>query len=157
MFEADAEWLEFVSEFDLKFRLPVPLQMEIKIIPQKKGFYVTGKLGGKAIFECDRCLEDAEIGIDYAFDFFEQINPEEQELLGEPLLRYVDDHFELNIFQIMWEQFLLSLPVKKLCQESCKGLCPKCGHNQNLGECNCSRESGDPRLSIFKQLKINKG
>ncbi len=154
-FETTPEWIKFVSKFHLEFKLKSPLVMVLTIFPQKKGFLIQGTLQGYALFPCDRCLEPAKIEIKSSFDFFEEFEPQEIELLGERLLRYVDDHFELNVFQVLWEQFLLALPEKKLCQKNCKGLCPKCGQNLNQGECSCEQDNGDPRLSIFRQLKIN--
>jgi len=149
------EWLDFVRQFGLKFKLAMPLEMIFTVLPQRKGFLVHGQLKGKAIFECDRCLEPVEIEVEIRFDFFEEKEPTDPENLGEPLLRYHDGHFELNVFQVMWEQFLLSLPEKRLCSPECKGLCPKCGKNLNAGPCACEQSQGDPRLAIFRQLKIN--
>jgi uncharacterized protein len=39
-----------------------------------------------------------------------------------------------------------------LCREDCKGICPQCGKNLNLGPCDCKVENVDPRLEILKQL-----
>ena len=37
----------------------------------------------------------------------------------------------------MHEQFVLTLPMKPLCSDDCKGLCPVCGTNLNRGTCDC--------------------
>ncbi|AVX20938.1 uncharacterized protein SAMN02745885_00829 [Carboxydocella sporoproducens DSM 16521] len=47
---------------------------------------------------------------------------------------------------------VLDLPISGLCQESCKGLCPKCGQNLNEGECQCPRGEIDPRLAVLQKL-----
>jgi uncharacterized protein len=51
------------------------------------------------------------------------------------------------------EQVLLAAPVKVVCRESCKGLCPKCGKNLNEGDCGCSTVVTDPRWDALKDLK----
>ena len=39
---------------------------------------------------------------------------------------------------------------KFLCKEDCKGLCPDCGKNLNLGPCGC-RKKNDPRFAVLEQ------
>ena len=55
----------------------------------------------------------------------------------------------------MREQFYLALPMKPLCREDCKGLCPQCGTNLNTGTCECRPEWEDPRLAALKALIQN--
>ena len=63
-----------------------------------------------------------------------------------------DMHFNLD--PLVTEDIFLSLPTKILCSEDCKGLCPKCGVNLNLGKCSCKKEI-DPRLAALKELLDN--
>ena len=60
--------------------------------------------------------------------------------------------FTVELDEIVITDILLDLPQKNLCKEACKGLCPVCGQNLNLGTCSCSGESVDPRLAVLKQL-----
>jgi uncharacterized protein len=64
---------------------------------------------------------------------------------------YRDDQIDLN--ELMREQFYLALPMKPLCREDCRGLCPQCGTNLNLGGCECDTGWHDPRLAPLKDLK----
>ena len=52
----------------------------------------------------------------------------------------------------MREQVLLATPVKLVCREDCKGLCPHCGSNLNVEPCNCQQPS-DPRWAALSDLK----
>lgn len=47
--------------------------------------------------------------------------------------------------------FILGMDSKHLCSEDCKGLCPRCGADLNLGPCSCKREP-DPRLAALASL-----
>ena len=47
---------------------------------------------------------------------------------------------------------LLSLPIKWVCREECRGLCPKCGANLNQGDCGCTFREEDPRLAALRKL-----
>jgi len=53
----------------------------------------------------------------------------------------------------MREQFYLALPMKPLCREDCKGLCPRCGEDLNVKGCGCVIETADPRWEALKTLK----
>ena len=51
--------------------------------------------------------------------------------------------------------FLLDMDTKTLCSEDCKGLCPRCGADLNLGPCSCKKEA-DPRLAVLAKLLEDK-
>ena len=51
------------------------------------------------------------------------------------------------------EQVLLALPLKVICREDCKGLCPHCGANLNDGQCSCADDVDDPRWTALKDLR----
>jgi len=48
------------------------------------------------------------------------------------------------------EQWLLAAPGLALCREDCKGLCPKCGADLNLGPCDCAPDV-DPRWAALRR------
>jgi uncharacterized protein len=60
---------------------------------------------------------------------------------------------EIDLGQLMREQFYLSLPMKPLCSPDCKGLCPQCGINRNRETCTCDTKWIDPRFEALKRLK----
>ncbi|MGQ0540872.1 MAG: DUF177 domain-containing protein, partial [Blastocatellia bacterium] len=64
----------------------------------------------------------------------------------------IDDSLDLN--EIVREQILLNLPQQIFCKEDCKGLCPKCGANINLIDCNCNETEIDPRWAALNNLRF---
>jgi uncharacterized protein len=64
---------------------------------------------------------------------------------------YEGDGVELN--EILREQILLAMPIKTVCRDACKGLCPQCGKNLNIAECQCVPIAGDPRWDALKDLR----
>jgi uncharacterized protein len=58
----------------------------------------------------------------------------------------------LDIIELLREQFQLALPMKPLCTEDCRGLCPECGANLNHASCGCVPKWEDPRLAALKGL-----
>jgi len=59
----------------------------------------------------------------------------------------------VDLGDILRQQLYLSLPVKKVCNEDCRGLCPNCGINLNRGQCNCLNRITDSHFSVLSQLK----
>jgi uncharacterized protein len=64
---------------------------------------------------------------------------------------YRDDQIDLN--ELLREQFYLELPMKPLCGDECRGLCPQCGTNLNTATCSCAAQQVDPRLAPLRQFK----
>lgn len=58
---------------------------------------------------------------------------------------------EIDLEEILVTSFVLDMETKLLCREDCKGLCPRCGKNLNLGPCGCGKEI-DPRWAVLEQL-----
>ena len=59
---------------------------------------------------------------------------------------------ELEIDTLVENSIFLNLPIKYLCKEDCKGLCPRCGADLNEGNCGCSQKEIDPRLAVLSKL-----
>jgi len=97
-----------------------------------------------------------EVKIDQRFDLFEQVPKHGEEVLEPSLVRRRGHRLELDVNGLLWEEFVLALPVKPLCTENCKGLCPECGQDLNAGGCGCSEKQLDPRMAALRGLTIVK-
>ena len=71
---------------------------------------------------------------------------------GIPCAGFDGDQADLD--DILTTAVVLNMDSKLLCSEDCKGLCPKCGADLNLGPCGCKPEM-DPRLAVLQQF-LNK-
>ena len=58
---------------------------------------------------------------------------------------------EIDLDELLSTCFILDMETKFLCREDCKGLCPECGKNLNLGPCGCRKQT-DPRFAVLEQL-----
>jgi uncharacterized protein len=65
---------------------------------------------------------------------------------------YQDDVIDLDT--LIFEQVMLQIPIKVLCTDACKGLCPYCGMNLNTANCGCHAEFIDERLAVLKKLRV---
>jgi uncharacterized protein len=78
----------------------------------------------------------------------------EMELTLEDLESAPFEGDEIDLWPPVYEQIVLSLPMKPLCHEDCRGLCPVCGVNRNRESCLCSDRKVDPRWECLRSLKI---
>lgn len=98
---------------------------------------------------CDRCAGEFQRDVSFPIDavLVTELSSEEDE--DENIFPLVGDSADLE--EIVRTVFVLNLDSKLLCREDCKGICPRCGKNLNLGKCNCRKEP-DPRLAALAQL-----
>ena len=62
--------------------------------------------------------------------------------------------YELDTDVLIGNEILVNWPVKILCKEDCKGICPKCGRDLNQGDCGCDTFEPDPRMAVLKDIFI---
>ena len=60
--------------------------------------------------------------------------------------------YSVALDEIVLNNILIHMPIRYLCREDCKGLCPMCGKDLNEGECGCKREEIDPRLEVLSRF-----
>ncbi|MBI5099264.1 MAG: DUF177 domain-containing protein [Nitrospirae bacterium] len=130
----------------------------IKVFRFKKRVLIEGTAKISVALKCGRCLKEALLPFDIAFkeEYIpaEDIRGEiEQELSDRDLDLGFYSNDELDIKEIVKEQVLLSVPMKPLCRDDCRGLCLVCGKDLNEGACNCRKEEIDPRLAPLAKFK----
>jgi uncharacterized protein len=147
-----------VGEQDDAYRVVAPVDLAFEIHKDKEKFRLVGTVKTELELGCSRCLEPFRLAVDAPFDIrylpaSEMSTDPESEIEDEDLETsyYREDQIDLN--ELLREQFYLVLPMKPLCQADCKGLCPQCGTNLNTGKCDCSAEWEDPRLAALRALK----
>lgn len=119
---------------------------------------------------CSRCLDPVTVDLEFdmirALDFNEKDADEDAEAsrrtASENYVEALDEQpyvigYNLDVDQLVCDELILNLPMKVLCNESCKGICNRCGTNLNHETCDCDTRSLDPRMAviqdIFKQFK----
>ena len=140
------------------YRIVAPVHVAFDIHKDKDKFRLVGNLETELELACSRCLEPYRFPLSAAFDlrylsassatFAEGEHEMDEDDLE--ISYYRDEQIDLN--ELLREQFYLALPMKPLCRDDCKGLCPQCGTNWNTGTCTCTTEWEDPRLAALKGL-----
>jgi uncharacterized protein len=141
------------------FQVVAPVDLVFDIHKDKDQFRLAGSVKTTLELPCSRCLEPFTWPVDAGFDLRYQprsanTGEGEREVEEDDLSTAFYENDEIDLGQLMREQIYLSLPMKPLCQDHCKGLCPQCGTNLNRSSCDCPRAWDDPRLAVLKTLKV---
>lgn len=137
------------------FRVIAPVQLTGTIHKDEDEYRLVGRLTTRLEVPCSRCLEPFEVPVDAAIDlrYLPQAlaGDREEDPDDDPTTAfYADDRIDLG--QLVREQCYLTLPMKPLCREDCRGLCAVCGTNLNSETCSCSPRWVDPRLAGLQAL-----
>jgi len=119
---------------------------------------VTGELRIRLDLACARCLEPLTHDVARKFDLL--YRPQGTDA-GKEEMSVTAAEAEVSYYQgegllledVLREQVLLAAPLKAICREDCKGLCPHCGRNLNLEQCTCAEPLEDPRWSALKDIR----
>lgn len=98
---------------------------------------------------CDRCMKEYAYPIHttlYSAFSSGEITPDESEDV-KPVIKS-----SIDLSDNILEAIAMEIPLKSLCQEDCKGVCPKCGANLNKGTCKCAQSDIDPRLEQLQNI-----
>jgi uncharacterized protein len=107
---------------------------------------------------CARCLEPVHNAISEKFDLLYRplgVDAKSEEVSiskAETEIGYYQGE-GLLLEDVLKEQILLALPVKQVCKDACKGLCPQCGKNLNVESCDCITSMPDPRWSALEDIR----
>jgi len=139
------------------YRIVAPIDLAFEIHKDKDMFRLVGSVVSELELPCSRCLESLRLPVAAQFDLrylpLTKAEADTEREVGEDDLGtsyYRNDEIDLN--ELLREQFYLVLPMKPLCQENCRGLCSQCGTNLNTDTCECAPVWEDPRLSVLKGL-----
>jgi DUF177 domain-containing protein len=141
---------------DYRVAAPVELSMDV----EKAGgeaFRVSGRVKTRLELVCSRCVEPFDVPVDASFELrylpqAENAGEGEREIAEDDLTTAYYREGTLDISELLREQFQLTLPMKPLCSDDCRGLCPECGTNLNRTTCSCAPKWEDPRLAPLRAL-----
>lgn len=138
-----------------------PVALSFELLKDRNRFRLVGSVTTTLELSCSRCLEPFPLPIASRFDLrywpmSDAASDPESEIGRDDLETsyYRDDQIDLS--EMMREQFYLALPMKPLCRDECRGLCAQCGTNLNTGRCACAPVWEDPRLAALKALQTRR-
>ena len=150
--------IEGTSAFPRPFQDPAWTLDDLALTIEKDGdaVVVQGRLEATVPLHCGRCLEFYAFTVEPEVDARFVPNPrgrgggDEVELGADDLETDVYDNGVVDLNALLETETTLLLPMKPLCREDCRGICPICGGNRNVTECHCEVRVDDPRWAPLR-------
>jgi uncharacterized protein len=150
---------------DLSQRGPLNASGRAQLVEEHHGKHLkiedirlAGELSTQLEMPCARCLEPVVEPVKRSFDLLyrpQGVDAGREEVsvtAAEAEVSYYQGE-GLLLEDALREQVLLAAPLKVICREDCKGLCPQCGKNLNAEQCSCEEQSTDERWTALKDLR----
>jgi len=168
-FEQSAAWRNDAEERvpELANLRAEPFQGVVRANWMGQDVYIEGELTGALEPECARCLVRYRAPLREPFRLV--LEPAGTRVPAEPesarsLARRgmcVGDELEMGWFQgheidlsdFLLEVMTLAVPLQPLCKEDCRGLCPGCGADRNMGPCGCDEQRAKSPFAALAALK----
>lgn len=154
------------------FTVPDGAEVDLRLFAIGDAVRIVGELNVPIHAPCARCLEPCTETLHEVLDLTlfpasaqhgeardmgdpEQAGDDAGEELSSTTLNSGFYHGDkLDLRETLREILLLDQPMRLLCKDDCAGLCDLCGHNLNLGPCQCVRDNVDPRWQALKDIKL---
>jgi uncharacterized protein len=150
------EWLTNIPEFvrdSHDMHLSSNIVFDLRLAKILKEINVSGTIRFSIGSLCARCLRNVDLPllpqVNLVLSPVSTSQERDEDLDFET---YKGEEFDLGNY--LREIIAMSLPVKVLCREDCKGLCSNCGANLNLRICSCKDDWVDSRFTVLRDLKI---
>jgi uncharacterized protein len=139
------------------------IELDVSVKRVSNQFFVSCKVKGNRLNECDRCLIEFTNLVEEFFNIcyvLENVNSRHSKLMGvgndedaeNDEYRFLPPETNMLILdEDVKDVFLTSTPLKNLCKEDCKGLCQHCGVDLNINKCSCENTQIDPRWAKLFQ------
>jgi uncharacterized protein len=150
---------------DLRQSGPLEARGRAQLVEEHRGKHklikdirLKGELSASLEIACARCLAPVVEDVEREFDLL--YRPQGADA-GQEELSFSAGDAEIGYYQgtgllledALREQVLLAVPLKAICRDDCKGLCPQCGADLNLTQCSCQVSAGDPRWGALKEFR----
>jgi len=133
---------------------PVSAHLEMHKIGRE--IIINGRVKTEMKFQCSRCLQDfdrdLDIPVSVVYHPIDEMHLERHELKDDEMDMSFYKGDVLDLQDMLEEQIMLNMQMKPLCDENCKGICPKCGRDLNVDVCHCENKETDSRLEVLKNL-----
>jgi uncharacterized protein len=147
-FEAEGSELGLGTEF--------PHEVSIDTTLEKTGnqFFLEARIRTLGAFVCDRCITEFSIPLSTSYRMCYLWNGANSERLDPAEVQVIPAGLNvIDMSEDVRQTILLAVPLKLLCRDECKGLCPHCGKNHNNELCGCTDSIEDSRWEKLRTLQ----
>lgn len=135
---------------DVGFALADPVRVTGRLSMTEPGrYYWAAEVKTRVAGTCRRCLEAVDIGVAASVSILFT----EDQAADDPSTWVIPPRATaLDLRDPIRQELILAVPAYLLCREDCRGICPHCGQDLNLGSCTC-RPASEPRWGALEALK----
>lgn len=163
--QADASSLPLLMETlrDGSISFVQPVRARIHATMTGETVHLTGNVQTRVRLACSRCLEPFESTLENDFSVSasremsllsdgDAANEIELEADRIDVIAYSGDHIDLR--DEIAQQIIMTLPIKALCRETCKGLCGGCGVDLNRSSCTCTTRNEHTPFAVLERISF---
>jgi uncharacterized protein len=147
------------SELDIQLDLAAltsPVVYRLSLWRIEDEIFLDGAVGYTIQYTCARCLKEYTKSYELPLNLVLQLVPDEQlKPLEDDDDQFVQVSAAATVYvldQHLRDMIVLEVPLKPVCRETCRGLCPRCGANLNDEQCSCGEKTPDPRWDALRKL-----
>ena len=134
-----------------------PVRGEVELMHTDRSILVKGTLQTEPVITCSRCLTSFTCPLtlrleDEYFPTMDVMTGAALPVPDEPNSFTIDAQHILDAGEAIRQSAVVATPMKPICSDNCAGLCPTCGCNLNLKQCNCPSQAMDPRWLKLTEL-----
>lgn len=139
--------------------VPEPLTLRVRVRQLSGGMYVlNATISGTVTVPCRRCLQRAEVPLEESFRVVYQepgrdaLGSEEP---GDDDIVWIERNAtRIELDQQLRDWLFVETDRYPLCRPDCRGICPRCGQDLNVGSCDCRVEAVDSRWKALEGLEL---
>ena len=147
------QFSEGASDLGLTDGFKGDVRVSVTLEKTGKQMVLKGGVTAEGDFVCDRCTRPLSVPVSSSYRMYYVAEGEEFAGVDPAELSIVPGSGTLDITEDVRQTILLAVPLKLLCADSCRGLCPHCGKNLNVESCSCTVEQGDSRWEPLRSLR----
>ncbi len=132
---------------------PGDIEVSVDFNKFEKNIQSTVYLKTKSHLICDRCLGEFDLDYQDKLDLLFHLDLSDLESDEENVLNISPELKEIDLTPMIQENLILSIPMRWICSEDCKGICSGCGADLNTETCTCEAKEIDPRWEQLSKLK----
>ncbi len=146
------------AELDLAVsgvRFLQPIAVDLILVKAAQAISATGRIKTSVTCECVRCLSRLLVPLDIpvATQFLPALPPlppGEYQMPSEAAEDYYYQDDVVVLDDLVRQEVILAVPFRPQCRADCRGLCPQCGQDLNVGTCACALPP-DPRWAALRE------
>ena len=146
------------SDLALGDQFAGPVIVDTKLDKSGRQILLRATIAATSSVQCDRCATPFTKDLAPSYQMYYVWDEPDADALDPSEVQVIPAGLSaITLDEDVRQTILLALPLKILCREDCKGLCPQCGKNLNNGPCSCNERENDPRWDQLRTAMTGGG